>query len=597
MDGRPNKLSQFWQELKRRKVIRVITVYAAAAFVIIELTNNITEPLSLPECVPTLVIVLLAIGFLISIVMSWIFDITPEGVQKTKPVSKKTEPKKEKLSSTMGWQIATYTSIVVIIGLLILNIVGRKRQAVENIELEESIAVLPFQDMSPQKDQEYFCDGMTEEIINSLTHIKDLRVIARTSSFAFKNKDVDIREIGEKLNVGTLLEGSVRKSGDRLRITAQLINAEDGSHIWSDSYDKTMKDIFDIQDEITLAIVDNLKIKLIGSEEVSIVKHYTDNPELYNLYLLGLHHANKWTPEDFDKSEEYFEQAIKKDPNYALAYVGIAEVNAFNTFFMSIEPKEAVQKAKEHLKTALRLEKDLAEAHAILGQLYAFYDWDWDRADEEFKKALNLNPNSVLSLTHYSGFLAISGQQERAVQIAKQAIELDPLSINTNSGLEERLIQAGHFDEAIDHLNQTIAMDPHWYYSYALLGMAYYAKSKIKEATEAFEKCYELSGHTPMGAVNLACAYYAQGKNQQGDVVFNEMKEIAKKEYVPASLFVAIYLVRGEMDEAYKWWKKACDNRDFMLPFFSSFKDPKNFWTTPDEQRFHDAIDELRKSK
>ena len=249
---------------------------------------------------------------------------------------------------------------------------------------EKSIIVLPFINMSADPEQEYFCDGMTEEVINSLTHIKDLRVIARTSSFTFKNKDIDIREIGEKLNVGTLLEGSVRKSGDRLRITAQLINVEDSSHIWSERYDRTMKDIFDIQDEITLAIVDNLKIKLIGNEEEAVVKHYTDNPELYNLYLLGLHHANKWTPEDFDKSEEYFEQAIKKDPNYALAYVGIAEVYAFNTFFTNIEPKEAVQKAKSYIETALLLEKDLTEAHAVLGHLYAFYDWDWERADDEF---------------------------------------------------------------------------------------------------------------------------------------------------------------------------------------------------------------------
>ena len=459
---------------------------------------------------------------------------------------------------------------------------------------EKSIIVLPFVNISAEQEQEYFCDGMTEEIINALTHVKDLRVIARTSSFAFKNKDVDIREIGEKLNVGALLEGSVRKSGDRLRITAQLINVEDRSHIWSERYDRSMKDIFDIQDEITLAIVDNLKVKLISSEKEAIVKHYTDNPELYNFYLLGLHHWNRLTPEDFARSEEYFEQAIKKDTNYPLAYVGIAEVNVFNTFIMSIKPKEAVQKAKEYLKIALRLDKNLAEAYAILGRVHVFYDWDWDKADQEFKRSLELNPNSAMILSHYSDFLSISGQHKQAVSLVKRARDLDPLSVYINANVGERLIHAGHFDEAIEDLKKTFAMEPHHYYSYMLIGLAYYGNSKIKESIEAQEKAYELSGRIPIVSFNLACTYYTQGKKQQGDMIFNDLKLRAKEVYVPATLLSTLYRAWGELDEAYKWWEKACDDRDFMLLFFLNF--PIEYFKIPDQKRFHDQIDKLRKS-
>jgi tetratricopeptide (TPR) repeat protein len=401
----------------------------------------------------------------------------------------------------------------------------------------------------------------------------------------------DIREIGKKLNVAILLEGSVRKSADRLRITAQLIRVADGIHIWSERYDRRMKDIFDIQDEITLAIVDSLKIKLIGSEKKAIVKHYTDNPELYRLYLLGLHHWNKLTPEDFVKSEEYFEQAISKDPNYALAYAGIADVTVFNTFFMSIAPRDAIQKAKKYLNIALELDENLAEAHAVMGWVHLFYDWDWEKADHEFKRALELNPNSAIILMHYCDFLSISGQHERAISLIKRARELDPLSIFINHNVAERILHAGRFDEAIDLLKKTIAMEPHYYYPYYLLGAAYYAKSNIKESIEVEEKAYELSGRIPLVGWVLAIIYYEEGKFQQGDMILDALKEKAKEEYVPASLISHIYISRGETDEAYKWWKKACDDRDFMLPYFLNW--PIAFFRIPEEKRFQDLIDKM----
>ena len=248
MPGRPSNLRQFWQELKRRKVVRVITVYAAASFVILELVDIVSPSLRLPEWTMNFIIVLLCVGFIITVVVSWVYDVTPEGIEKTKPAHKvKSE---DKPISSNSWRIASYISFVVIVGLIALNVIPRSNQLKEITDLEKSIAVLPFANMSSDKEQDYFCYGITEDILNDLTHIEGIHVVSRTSSFAFKDKNLDIREIGKKLGVHNIVEGSVRTDGNHLRITAQLINVDDGFHLWSERYDRDLKDVFAIQNEI-----------------------------------------------------------------------------------------------------------------------------------------------------------------------------------------------------------------------------------------------------------------------------------------------------------------------------------------------------------
>ncbi|MCP4727102.1 MAG: protein kinase, partial [bacterium] len=434
--------------------------------------------------------------------------------------------------------------------------------------LEKSIAVLPFANMSADPEQEYFCDGMSEEIINALTHIEQLKVIARTSAFMFKDKNEDMREIGKKLDVEHLLEGSVRKSGNRLRITAQLIKVSDGSHLWSEKYDRELEDVFDIQDEISLAIVDKLRIKLLENEKEAVVKHYTDDPELYSLYLRGLYHWYKFTVEDMDRSEEYFEQAIQKDPEYALAYAGVAEVNIFAPFFADLPPKEAMPKARKYLEKALSIDANLAEAYALMGRINLFYDWDWKLADKNFRKAVDLNPNSALIYSHYSDFLSLAERHDEAVPMAKRAQELDPLSIFINHNAGERILHAGYFDEALEDLQKTQTMDPNNFYIHTLLGMTYQAKSMIKEAIYELEKASKLSEGAPIVTSSLAYLYYISNNRSKGDEILNGLLEKAKTSYVPATYLCAVYFGHGDMDQALTWWKKACDDRDFMLPFF-----------------------------
>ncbi|MEA1887505.1 MAG: hypothetical protein U9N72_09885 [Bacteroidota bacterium] len=317
MPTKKKRVIRFWQELKRRKVIHVVVVYATSSFVIIELVNNLFEPLYLPDWTPTMVIIILAIGFPFALIFSWIFDVSRKGVTRTGSNNNVTV---EKISP-----------------------LKKESKSVQ----ENSIVILPFEDMSPDKDNEYFCDGITEEIINALTKIKDLYVVARTSAFAFKGQKTDVREIGNKLGVETLLEGSVRKSNNKLRITAQLINIENGFHLWSESFDREAADIFAIQDEIAMQIVNKLKVSIKSNEADMVSKRYTGNLEAYNLYLKGRYFWNKLTEEGLNKGLDFFRQAIKIDPQYALAYSGISDSYCRLAWYSYSSPREAFPEAKK----------------------------------------------------------------------------------------------------------------------------------------------------------------------------------------------------------------------------------------------------------
>ena len=317
MPGDPFK---FWQELKRRKVIRIIIVYGAAAYAILELVSIIAQPFGLPEWTLKFVFVLICVGLVISIILSWVYDITPEGVKKTKPVRK--DQKIEKPASSYGWKIATYTSIVVIIGLLMINIFGGKKKFEE---LEKSIAVLPFENLSSDEEQAWFSDGITDVIINQLSKISNYRIIGRTSTLKYKEEKKSIPEIGEELGVNYIIEGTVQRQENEMRISVQLVRVFNEDHIWSDLYDRELKDIFTVQTDIAKRIADELKTALTPEEKERVEKKYTENPEAYNLYLKGRFFWGRRTEEGLSKSVEYYKEAIALDPDYALAYAGLAD--------------------------------------------------------------------------------------------------------------------------------------------------------------------------------------------------------------------------------------------------------------------------------
>jgi serine/threonine-protein kinase len=481
----------------------------------------------------------------------------------------------KKDSSRRNKVIAVAAVLIIIVGLgvaaaLLLPEREPARPAGEGVvkvSRVPSIAVLPFKDFSEDKDQEYFCDGLAEELIGALTQIKGLHVVARTSAFSFKGDGHDIRDIGKKLNVETVLEGSVRKSGNRLRVTAQLINVADGYHLWYERYDRDMADIFEIQDEITMAIVDKLKIKLLGEEKAKFVNRPNDvDIEAYQTYLKGRWFWNKMTPEGLHKGVEYFEEAIEHAPDYAPAYAGLADAYMNLPLYSTFSPKEAYVKAKAAAEKALELDNGLAEAHASLAWIKMNYEWDWEGAERECKWAIELNPGYAIPHRWYAFDLVFTGRFEEAIAEVERARELDPLSLVTNRTVGHILYYSGEYDRALEAIHRTIEMDPNFIYCHLDLGLTYLAKSMPQEALEAFRKEEAvLKDWNPVLATSMGMAYVRAGQEDKAREVLDVLLTNWEKGYVPPSGIARVYLALGEKEKAFEWLQTAYERRDFFL--------------------------------
>ena len=349
-----------------------------------------------------------------------------------------------------------------------------------------SIAVLSFADMSPEKDQDYFCEGMAEEIINALAGLEGLQVSARTSSFKFKGQALDATEIGTQLKVSSILEGSVRKAGNRLRITAQLINVDDGFHLWSERYDRTMDDVFEVQDEITQSVVEKLKVKLLGGADTPLVKRPTDNVEAYNLILQGRYHLVRATEATLEKRLACFTQALALEPTYAQAQAGIATVQVFRGMVSLAAPHTVMPEAKEAALGALALDETAADAHLALAYVLHYYEWDWAGAEREYGRALALNPGDAQARTAYAGLLADTGRVDEAVAEARSAVERDPVSALPRFSLAQVFVAARRFEEAIAVAHAAIELDPSFPSSFQALGWGMVGLGRYDEAVEAF---------------------------------------------------------------------------------------------------------------
>jgi serine/threonine protein kinase/Tfp pilus assembly protein PilF len=434
-----------------------------------------------------------------------------------------------------------------------------------------SIAVLPFKNLSADKEQDYFCDGVAEEIISALTQIEGLHVVARTSAFSFRGKEEDVREIGRKLNVGTVLEGSVRKAGNRARITAQLINVTDGYHLWSERYDRDIgalccpEDIFAIQDEISLTIVDKLKVRLLKGEKTKLIKRHTEDLDAYNLYLKGRYFWNLRTEESLKKSIDCFNQAIEKDPNYALAYAGLADSQVTLQDYSSVSPKLTLPKAKEAANKALEIDGTLAEAHNSLAQVM-FREWDWEGAEREHKRAIELNPNYASAHHWYALVLAYAARFDEAVAEMKRAWELDPLSLIINRNLGLVLYFARRYDKALVPLQKTLEMDPNFSLAHASLGLVYLQKSMYREALMELQKESEMRGGSDAVVETWkGIAYAKAGKESEAKKVLGDLLKRAKQVYVSPALLASLNLALGENDSGFKLLDLAYDERDSRL--------------------------------
>jgi non-specific serine/threonine protein kinase len=427
-----------------------------------------------------------------------------------------------------------------------------------------SLAVLPFANLSADKENEYFSDGLAEDIIDALTQVPGLRVMARTSAFAFRGKEQDVREIGARLNVENILEGSVRKAGNRIRVTAQLVKASDGYHLWSQRYDREMTDVFAIQDEISQAIVEKLRVQLAGDRP--LVKLHTENVEAYQLYLRGRHCVFRATSESLAKGKEYLEQAIALDPNYALAYAGMAEFYSVSTIWGFLNPKEAHPKSKAAAMEALSRDDTLAEAHTQLGMARGMGDFDWAGAEREFRRALELNPASP-TVRYYYGLWLLTpmGRLEEALSQLRRAVELDPLSATYNTNLAYLYYAMGQYDLAIAQYHRAMDLDPGWHFPHWLLAIAHAHMGRFEEAIAAAQKACELWGRNAATLGILGFAYGLAGRRSEARALLEELMAQGRTTYVSPYAMAAVYRGLGELDQALEWLEKGVEERDQMV--------------------------------
>ena len=446
-----------------------------------------------------------------------------------------------------------------------------------------SIAVLPFVDLSQEHDQEYFCDGITDELINALAKVEGLHVVSRTSAFQFKGKASDIRKIGEQLNVESVLEGSVRKAGNRLRITAQLVKAADGYHLWSGTYEREMKDVFAIQEEISRAIVNALRVPLAGQRGRRLVEGPAANLEAYSLYLRGRYYWNKRTQAGLKKSIEYFEQALAGEPVYAAAWAGLADSYALLASYGESPPREAMPKAKTAALKALEIDDTLAQAHVSLAFVRSFYDWDWAAAEREYQRAIELNPGYATAHHWYSGCLRAMGRVEEALAEIQRAQQLDPLSLAIGRDLGRTLRSGRQPVRAVEQFRKVLELDPSFPSGYVHLGMAYEDQRMYPEALAAFQKATLLPGGNPFATGALGHCYAASGQSGQARKLLDELEGLSRQRYVSAISRAVIYIGLGEKDAAFKWLERACQEHDPWLgwlnadPIFDSLRADRRF--------------------
>ena len=426
-----------------------------------------------------------------------------------------------------------------------------------------SLAVLPFANLSADKENEYFSDGLAEDIIDALAQLPGLRVMARTSAFAFRGKEQDVREIGARLNVEHILEGSVRRSGNRLRVTAQLVKSSDGFHLWSQRFDREMTDVFAIQDEISQAIVEKLRVRLTGDRP--LVKRYTENVEAYSLFLRGRHCISGMTPESLAKGRGYLEQAIALDSNYPLAYAGVADYYVTSAFWGLMDPQEALPKARTAALDALRRDDALADAHSILGAVLGTADFDWAGAEREFLRALELNPASPI--VHYIyGFMFLRpvGRSDEALSQVRRAMELDPLSALYNTALGYLYYAAGQDDLAIAQQKCAMDLDPGWFLPHWILSIAHTARGRFEDAIATAQRACELSGRSAMNRGILGLAYGLAGRRSDARTLLDELKSERRTSYVPPYAIAAVHRGLGEVEQALEWLERGVEERDLM---------------------------------
>jgi TolB-like protein/tetratricopeptide (TPR) repeat protein len=553
----------FFAELKRRNVYKVAVAYIVAGWALSQGIAQVFPVFDVSNWVIRLIVVLIVVGLPVALVPAWMFEITPEGIKRTKAADLANER-----SRGNTWIYVIVIGAILSIGLFFLGRYSASRGAVGEGGRpggpslpQKSIAVLPFDNLSRDPDNAYFTEGVQDEILTRLAKVADLKVISRTSTQHFKSAPEDLPRIAKQLGVAHVLEGSVQRANDQIRVNVQLINALTDVHLWAETFDRKLTDIFAVESEIAKTIADTLQAKLSGSEQHAIAARPTVNTEAHQLYLKGRFFWNKRTGNDLKKSIDYFQQAITADPNYALAYAGVADAYVFLPGYTAGTPQDCYPKAMAAAKKALELDDTLAEAHTTLALAIWYYDFDFSQANREFRRAIELNPNYATAHQQYgNNTLSALGRFDDAIAEGKQAVELDPLSLVINSDLGVDYFFARRYDEAIAQLHKTLEMDPGYYFAHVMLGQTLEMKSAPDAAIAEYQKARALNDD-PSVLGMLARAYGLSGNKTEAEKILSQLRELSTQRYVAAYSFALVYLGLGDKEEALRWLEQSYQDR------------------------------------
>jgi TolB-like protein/Tfp pilus assembly protein PilF len=566
-------LGNFFGELKRRNVYKVAVAYAVVAWLLLQAASIFFPAFDAPPWVMKVFIIFIIFGFPLALILSWAFEITPEGIKLESEI----EPGKS-IKRRTGRKIIAITIALAVVaaGLFVYQMVGRDRWARRSDQTGESgrppasagslpapnksIAVLPFENLSRDPDNAYFCEGVQDEILTRLAKVADLKVISRTSTQHFKSTPDNLSRIAKQLGVTHVLEGSVQKASDQVRVNVQLINALTDAHLWADTYDRKLTDIFAVETEIAKTIAETLQARLTGSEKIAITTKPTENPEAHELYLKGRFFWNRRTAENLAKAADYFQQAIGKDPKYALAYAGLADCHVLLPAYPGLgnTPRNELPKALDAARKAVELDDTLAEAHTSLARALAS-DLQLAAATAEFKRAIELNPNYATAHQWFGECLQSQGQLEEALAELKRAQELDPLSLVISSLYGFALDSVGKSNSAIAQLRKTIEIDPNFGNSHGLLGIVLEHNGQLKEAIAEYEKNNSLH-EDAISLAQLAGAYFLVGRTAEAQHVWDKLKALSDREYVPAYSMAVAQSSFGKKDEAIRLLDKSYED-------------------------------------
>ncbi len=582
MPQQSNNPSNFWNELKRRKVIRVIIGYLAAAFVLLELVDIIAEPFGLPEWTLKLVFVLLSIGFIITVILSWVYDITPEGIQKTKQSS---QAGKEILQPvSRGWKISTYVSTLVIIAFIVIYVIGNIKQSSDISKLEKTIAVLPFENFSHEENDSHLGEAIANEIATQLVKIQRFQVRSFTSSLQYKGTiKPSMPQIGIELNANFIIEGTIELQNEDVSIHVQVIQANNDNHIWAHEFKDKWDNILTLRGQITTRIAEELKTILSPEEIENIEKKPTENTEAYNLYLRGRYFWNQRTEENLLKAINYFNQAAQIDTNYALAYIGLADsYSMLVQYAPAPKPTYFIQAEQAALK-ALNIDNSLAEAHTSIAWVY-FLNWKFKDAEKELIKAIELNPNYATAHHWYAMLLLSLGRYDEAIEEILIAHDLEPLSLVISRGVGEVYMCARQHDKAITALNKVVEIDPYFPELQSLLAQVYLNKGMYDEALSAIEKSEEKF------KVWRGIIYARMGDLDKANQILKEMVSFSEIERIPFRNLSLLYFVLGYEEEGFSYLEKAYEDHLFGLIWITIYPEMDPFRSDP---RFIDLLKKM----